>query len=65
MIAVLDYLACATCRPDANSNLAGAANGAVLIMLAFMAVVFSGLAAMIIGIVRRARSFRDSGSEHQ
>jgi hypothetical protein len=58
MIAIFDFLACATCRPDPNSNLAGAANGAVFVMLVFMGVVFSGLAAMIFRIVRRARAFR-------
>jgi hypothetical protein len=65
MMAVVDFLACATCRPDPNSNLAGAANGAVVVMLAFMGVVFSGLAAMIISIVRRARACRTPLSDPQ
>ncbi len=49
-------LACATCRVDPTSATNSAANGAVFLMLAFLALMFGGLATLAFSFARRARA---------
>lgn len=50
-------LACATCRPDPGSLMAQAQDQAVLLMLGFLAIVFSVIFFTIFSFARRQRRF--------
>ncbi len=62
MTDITQLLACATCRVDPGSAINQAANGAVFVMLGFMAVVFSGFLAMVLGFVRRQRAMESAAA---
>jgi hypothetical protein len=65
MTALSNLLACATCQPDPGSPLAGAASGAIYVMLGAMSLVFGGLLAMVISFVRRARATAGALADRQ
>jgi hypothetical protein len=53
-------LACATCIGQDGQTTTLAANGAVYVMFATLALVFTGIAAVVLSFVRRARRYAAS-----
>jgi heme/copper-type cytochrome/quinol oxidase subunit 2 len=49
-------VSCATCMGDSGSPQMQAAGTAILFMLAVLAVVFGGMVAVVVKVMRRARS---------
>jgi len=55
-----NLLACPTCRVDPGSVINHATNGAVFVMLGFMAVVFGGFLTLAISFARRQRAIGEA-----
>lgn len=53
---IIQLLACPTCRVDPGSTINQATNGAVLVMLGVMALVFGGFLAVAVSFVRKQRA---------
>ncbi len=51
--------ACALCMSGADSHYGEALNGAIFLMLGFLALIFSAVAAVAISFARRSRSLPD------
>jgi hypothetical protein len=65
MLELNHLIACAACQPDPGSPVAGAASGAIYVMLGAMTIIFSGLLGMVISIARRTRAAGASLDETQ
>ena len=55
-------LACATCLPDQNTDVARASNMAILFMVAVVFSMFGVLLKVILNFARKQRAHQDSAS---
>jgi len=54
------FLACATCMPDPNSDVARAANMAILFMVVVLFCMFALMLKIMYNFARKARQFENS-----
>ena len=62
MNALSFILACATCMPDQNTDVARASNMAILFMVAVVFSMFGVLLKIILNFARKQRAHQDSAS---
>ena len=55
-------LACATCQPDQNTDVARASNMAILFMVAIVFAMFGVVLKIILNFARKQRAHQDSAS---